>query len=63
MQTEQNRLLTATYKNEANFARIDYFMDDSVSYVAGGNVSDKDLDAMFAAQGAKVDGFTVEIKL
>ena len=63
MQTEQNRLLTATYRNGANFARIDYFMDDSVKYVTGGDIKKTDLDAMIHAQGANLYGFKVEITL
>lgn len=63
MQNEENRLLTAIYRRGFDFVRISFFMDDSAKYVAGGEITDAELDLIFAAQGGEVAGFESTITL
>lgn len=53
--------LTATYRAPYKSVVVNFMSDESVKFVACGVVTDEEIDAMIAAGGADVPGFTCEL--
>ena len=53
--------LTATYRAPYKSVVVNFMADGSVEFVACGAVSDEEIDAMIAAGGADVPGFSCEL--
>ncbi len=53
--------LTATYRAPYKTVVVNFMADGSVKYAACGDVSYEEIDAMIAAGGADVPGFTCEL--
>ena len=53
--------LTATYRAPYKSVVVNYMSDESIEFVVCGEVADEEIEAMIAAGGADVPGFTCEL--